>query len=176
MRTTVFFGGLVKHSSAGSFVVEGVVRWPQRLSNLAYLCLLVLLCSSVAAMAQVNLYVRGYNASRTGANLQEQILTPANVNPTNFGKLFTVPTDGQIYASPLYVSNLQIAGGTHNVLYVATMFNTIYALDADTGATLWTQNFGYPIIAEDVQNNQNIDWRTGIGFLSTPVVDRAHLS
>ncbi len=73
--------------------------------------------------------------------------------------------------SPLYVSNLQIAGGTHNVVYIETMFNSIYALDADTGATLWTQNYGYPIIAEDVQNNQNIDWHTGIGILSTPVID-----
>ena len=82
------------------------MRWRQRYSTLAYFCLLALLCSSIAATAQVNLYVRGYNASRTGANLQETILTPANVNPTNFGKLFTVPTDGQIYASPLYVSNL----------------------------------------------------------------------
>lgn len=147
------------------------MRWRQRYSTLAYLCLLALLCSSIAATAQVNLYVRGYNASRTGANLQETILTPANVNPTNFGKLFTVQTDGQIYASPLYVSNLQIAGGTHNVVYIETMFNSIYALDADTGATLWTQNYGYPIIAEDVQNNQNIDWHTGIGILSTPVID-----
>jgi hypothetical protein len=147
------------------------LRRRQGYSTLAYLCLLALLCSTIAATAQVNLYVRGYNASRTGANLQETILTPANVNPTNFGKLFTVQTDGQIYASPLYVSNLQIAGGTHNVVYIATMFNSIYALDADTGATLWTQNFGYPIIAEDVQNNQNIDWRTGIGILGTPVID-----
>ena len=147
------------------------MRWPQRLSNVAYVCLLVLLSSSLLATAQVNLYVRGYNNSRTGANLEEQILTPANVNPTNFGKLYTVKTDGQIYASPLYVSNLSINGGTHNVVFIATMFNTIYALDADTGATLWTQNYGYPIIAEDVQNNQNIDWRTGIGILSTPVID-----
>ncbi len=163
---------MLKYLSAGSCFVGRMIRRPQRLSSVASLCLLALLCSSLSATAQVNLYVRGYNNSRTGANLQEQILTPANVNPTNFGKLFTVPTDGQIYASPLYVSNLSIAGGTHNVLFVATMFNTIYALDADTGATLWTQNFGYPIIAEDVQNNQNIDWHTGIGILSTPVIDR----
>ena len=162
---------MLKYLSAGSCFVGRMIRRPQRLSSVASLCLLALLCSSLSATAQVNLYVRGYNNSRTGANLQEQILTPANVNPTNFGKLFTVQTDGQIYASPLYVSNLSIAGGTHNVLFVATMFNTIYALDADTGATLWTQNFGYPIIAEDVQNNQNIDWHTGIGILSTPVID-----
>jgi Bacterial Ig-like domain (group 3)/MBG domain (YGX type)/PQQ-like domain len=147
------------------------MRLGQRFSTLANLCLLALLCSTVAATAQVNIYQRGYNNSRTNANLQETILTPANVNPTNFGKLFTVPTDGQIYASPLYVANLSINGGTHNVLYVATMFNTIYALDADTGVALWSKNYGYPIIAEDVQNNQNIDWRTGIGILSTPVID-----
>ena len=125
----------------------------------------------MSAMAQVNVVTRGYDASSTGANLQETTLTPANVNPTNFGKLFTVPTDGQIYAEPLYVANLSIAGGQHNVLFVETMFNTVYALDADTGATLWTQNYGYPIIAEDVQNNQNIDWHTGIGILGTPIID-----
>jgi hypothetical protein len=147
------------------------MRLGQRFSTMAYLCLLALLCSSIAATAQVNIYARGYNNSRTGANLQETILTPANVNPTNFGKLFTVKTDGQIYASPLYVANLSINGGTHNVLYVETMFNSVYALDADTGAILWTKNYGYPIIAEDVQNNQNIDWHTGIGILSTPVID-----
>jgi Bacterial Ig-like domain (group 3)/MBG domain (YGX type)/PQQ enzyme repeat len=147
------------------------MRLRQRFSTVAYLCLLALLGSSVTATAQVNIYQRGYNNSRTNANLQETILTPANVNPTNFGKLFTIKTDGQIYASPLYVSNLAINGGTHNVLYVATMFNTMYALDADTGTVLWQQNYGYPIIAEDVQNNQNIDWRTGIGILSTPVID-----
>ena len=103
-------------------------------------------------MAQVNVYTRSYDTSRTGANLQETILTPANVNSTNFGKLFTFHTDGEIYAQPLYVSNLAIAGGTHNVVFVASMLNTVYALDADTGAQLWSQNFGSPIIPQDVEN------------------------
>ena len=120
------------------------MRLQQRFSTLASFCLLTLLCFSIAATAQVNIYQRGYNNSRTNANLQETILTPADVNPTSFGKLFTVKTDGQIYASPLYVSNLQIAGGTHNVLYVATMFNTIYALDADTGGNFVDTEFWLP--------------------------------
>jgi Bacterial Ig-like domain (group 3)/MBG domain (YGX type) len=115
--------------------------------------------------------MRGYNTSRTQANLQETILTPQNVNSNNFGKLFTVQTDGEIYTQPLYVSNLAIAGGTHNVVFVGTTFNSIYAIDADNGTIYWTQNFGYPIIAEDVQNDNNISWYTGIGIIGTPVID-----
>jgi len=124
-------------------------------------------------MSQVNVYTRSNDNSRTGANLQETILTPANLNATNFGKLFTVHTDGQIYAQPLYVSNLQIAGGTHNVVFVPSMLNTVYALDADTGAALWTQNYGSPIITQDVEYDQNISWATRLGILGTPVIDPA---
>ena len=115
-----------------------------RLSAQACLGLLLLVSSGVAAMAQVNVYTRSYDTARTGANLQETILTPANVNPTSFGKLFTVKTDGEIYAQPLYVSGLAINGGTHNVVFVASMLNTVYALDADNGTVLWSKNFGTP--------------------------------
>ncbi len=135
------------------------------------LCLSLLVYCSVAAMAQVNVYTRSYDNARSGANLQETTLTPANVNSTSFGKLFTVHTDGEIFAQPLYVSNLAIAGGTHNVVFVASMLNTVYAIDADSGAVLWSQNFGSPIIPQDVENDQNISWATGLGILSTPVID-----
>ncbi len=135
--------------------------------------LLALGFSGLVAAAQVNVYTRSNDNSRTGQNLQETILTPAIVNSTNFGKLFTVATDGQIYAQPLYVSNLAIAGGTHNVVFVASMLNTVYALDADTGATLWTQNYGSPIIPQDVEFDQNISWATRLGILGTPVIDPA---
>ena len=147
--------------------------WFKHFAAHASLCVLLLLCAGIAALAQVNVYTRSNDNSRTGANLQETILTPGNVNATNFGKLFTVHTDGQIYAQPLYVSNLAIAGGTHNVVFVASMFNTVYALDADTGSTLWTQNYGSPIIAQDVEYDQNISWATRIGILGTPVIDPA---
>ena len=116
----------------------------------------------------MNVYTRSNDNARTGQNLQETILTPANVNAAGFGKLFTIHTDGQIYAQPLYVSNLAIAGGTHNVVFVASMLNTVYALDADTGATLWTQNFGSPIIPKDVETDGNIVWQTRLGILGTP--------
>ena len=135
------------------------------------LVLLLLVCCSVAALAQVNVYMRGYNTSRTQANLEETILTPQNVNSNNFGKLFTVHTQGEIYAQPLYVSNLAINGGTHNVVFVADTFNNVYAIDADNGTIYWQQNFGFPIIAEDVENDNNISWYTGIGIIGTPVID-----
>ena len=135
--------------------------------------LLSVVCLSLAARAQVNVYTRSNDNARTGQNLQETILTPANVNAAGFGKLFTIHTDGQIYAQPLYVSNLAIAGGTHNVVFVASMLNTVYALDADTGATLWTQNFGSPIIPKDVETDGNIVWQTRLGILGTPVIDPA---
>jgi hypothetical protein len=164
---------VAKHSSSDSNFAEGVLTLSKRFLALSSFFLLALWFSSIVAAAQVNVYTRSNDNSRTGANLQETILTPAIVNSTNFGKLFTVATDGQIYAQPLYVSNLAIAGGTHNVVFVASMLNTVYALDADTGATLWTQNYGSPIIPQDVEFDQNISWATRLGILGTPVIDPA---
>src|SRR5690348_17097406 len=76
--------------------------------------------------------------ARTGQNLQEMILTPANVNSSTFGRLFTIPVDGKVDAQPLYVPALAIPGqGTHNVLFVVSEHDSAYAFDADTGAALW---------------------------------------
>ena len=84
-----------------------------------------------------------------------------------------MPIDGQVYAQPLYVSNLNIAGGTHDVVLVASMLNSVYAIDAPTGAILWQRNFGTPITPREVETDQNISWNTGIGILGTPVIDPA---
>ena len=93
----------------------------------------------------VNVLTQHNDLSRTGANTSETILTPANVNPTNFGKLFTDAVDGQVYAQPLYVENLSISGGTHDVVFVCTESNSVYAFDADTaGITYWHTNLGTP--------------------------------
>jgi len=129
--------------------------------------------STVRTSAQVNVYTRSYDNNRSGANLQETILKPSNVGAATFGKLFSVHTDGQIYAQPLYVSHLTIAGGTHNVVFVATMLNSVYAIDADSGTQLWTQNYGPPINPEEVESDHNISWNTGLGILGTPVIDPA---
>ena len=85
------------------------------------------------AHAQVNVTTYHNDAARTGQNTQETILTPSNVNSTQFGKLFSVTVVGAVYAQPLYLSAVSIAGGTHNVLYVVTEHDNVYAIDADNG-------------------------------------------
>src|SRR5438445_12720009 len=76
--------------------------------------------------------------TRTGQNLNERILVPSRVNPSSFGKLFVISVDGKVDAQPLYASALVIPSqGTHNVLFVATEHDSVYAFDADTGTALW---------------------------------------
>ena len=81
--------------------------------------------------------------SRTGQNLAETTLTPSNVNSTSFGKVFSYAVDGQIYAQPLYVPNVSIKGSVHNVVYVATENDSLYAFDADyeQSTPLWHRSF-----------------------------------
>src|SRR5437868_11799246 len=103
--------------------------------------------ASFSATAQVNVLTYRYDTGRTGANVNETILKPSNVNSSAFGKRFSYTVDGYVYAQPLYVSGLSIPGkGTHNVLFVATEKNTVYAFDADvttaSGGLLWQVNLG----------------------------------
>src|SRR5258708_6892395 len=86
-------------------------------------CLLVI----SSASAQVNVLTQHNDNNRSGDNLQETILNTSNVNQTNFGKLFSYAVDDQIYGQPLYAANVAIAGGTHNVVYVATVNDSVYA-------------------------------------------------
>jgi hypothetical protein len=122
------------------------------------------------SQAQVSVTTQHNDNSRTGANLSETVLNTSNVNATTFGKLFAVTVDGEVYAQPLYMPQVAIAGGTHNVVYVATMNNSLYALDADNGAQLWKTNYGTPITASDVQCCCT-DVSLYIGILGTPVID-----
>ena len=113
----------------------------------------------------------GYDTARTNANLNETVLTPANVSPNKFGRLFQLPADGQIYAQPLYQANVAVAGqGIHNVVFFATMHNTVYAYDADTAAPpLWTVNLGPSVPASAYGSFTDIT--PEIGVLGTPVID-----
>jgi len=133
--------------------------------------LFVALFAVVPAGAQFNVLTDNYGNARTNANLNERVLNTLNVNATQFGKLFSLPVGGYINAQPLYVQNVAIPGkGTHNVVYVATLHNDVYAFDADTQASpLWHVNLGpsFPAQGLDVAD------LTEIGILGTPVIDDA---
>lgn len=103
-----------------------------------YLSIGLLLPQAIA----VNVIMQHNDLSRTGANTSETILTTANV-AKSFGRLFTNAVDGQVYAQPLYIQNLRISGGTHNVVFVCTESNSVYAFDADTaGIAYWHVKLG----------------------------------
>jgi uncharacterized protein (TIGR03437 family) len=153
------------------------------------LCSLVIFVCSSILFAQVDVLTANYDNNRTNANLSEFVLNKSNVNPAQFGKLYSLTIDGEAYAQPLYVRGVNFAGATvRNVLYVATMNNSVYAFDADAAAStapLWHVNFGTPVNPHDFDypaDNSTTpptpvtpytDILNGIGILSTPVIDPA---
>jgi outer membrane protein assembly factor BamB len=109
--------------------------------------------------------------ARTGQQLAETILTPANVRSSSFGKVAFLSVDGAVDAEPLFLAAVPIAGGTHNVVYVATENASVYAFDADSGAVLWrVSTLGNGENPSDDHNCNQITPR--IGITATPVIDR----
>jgi Bacterial Ig-like domain (group 1) len=150
-----------------------------RLSAFLMICKVALLtfiaaAFSNAAQAQVSfLNSRGDNM-RSGANTNETLLTPSNVNKNSFGHLFSAPVDYQVLAQPLYVPQVNIPGqGTHNVVYVVTQADSVYAFDADNGTQLWYASMtmgGTPATGKTLPCG-TVGGFTQEGIIGTPVID-----
>jgi hypothetical protein len=120
-----------------------------------------------------------YDNQRTGATSAETTLTPRNVNSARFGTLMAVPVDGDVFAQPLYLPNLEVPGkGRHDVVFVASEHDSVYAIDA-TGAAavvLWHISFINPAAGVTPVAEQDVRCpfiSPDIGITSTPVIDEA---
>ena len=135
----------------------------------------IALLMSLSARAQVNVTTWHNDLSRSAVNPQETILTTANVNSTEFGRLFSIPVDGQVYAQPLILSGVSVGGGSHNVVYVATEHDSVYAIDAESGAT-YAQVSLIPAGGTTVNTSSDLvpacgDIQPEVGITGTPVID-----
>ena len=178
------FRGTVNFMSSPGFN-NSSLSYKSAFAALKALALLAIVSfGAVSANAQVNVTTYQNDIGRTGQNLNETILNPSNVNPTQFGKLFSQPVDGQVYAQPLYLSGITINGVTHNIVFVATENDTVYAFDADSNggidaAPLWqasmlTAAHGAAAGATTVSSsNVGTDITPQVGITGTPVIDPA---
>jgi hypothetical protein len=133
--------------------------------------LLLAVCSIQPTFAQDVLTYHNDNA-RTGQNLNETVLNPNNVNFNQFGRLFILAADGKVDAEPLYVSTLTVASTGHNVVFVASEHDSVYAYDADTGALLWQVTLLKS--GETPSDDRGCRQVTPeIGITATPVIDRS---
>ena len=135
--------------------------------------------ASVAVTDLTGVLTQRFDNARTGQNLQEYALTPATLStPGAFGKLFSCTVDGAVYAEPLYVANLSINGGTHNVVFVATEHDSVYAFDADANPCVqyWKTSFlgpGVTTVSPDTAQDggPGADLPVELGVTGTPVID-----
>ena len=116
------------------------------------------------------------DVARTGQNLQEYALTPTTITGGNFGKRWSCPLDGSVYAQPLYMANVSIGGGTHNVVFVVTMHDTIYAFDADNSGSRALLDISYVNASAGISSISSAnagcnDVLVEYGITGTPVID-----
>src|SRR5437667_1079029 len=118
--------------------------------------------------------------TRSGWNDNETALTTTNVNVQQFGKVFTLTVDGEVYGQPLVVGHVFIGGGYHNVVYIATVNNTLYAYDGDNGTLYWRKSFTAPGMRPPRNTDMTgacggtyTNFSGNIGIVGTPVIDSA---
>lgn len=172
-------GAPQNHPTHVATVLPGFKRKNRRW-GLRSLLIFALACAANSSSAGVNVLTYHNDNARTGQNTNETILTPAVVSSANFGKIFSHPVDGYVYAQPLVVTGVNISGkGTHDVVYVATEHDSVYAFDADddTGANvlpLWQVSFINPPAGVTTAGVSDVDCAElvpEIGITSTPVID-----
>jgi hypothetical protein len=128
--------------------------------------------SGTTALKGTDVLTYKNDLSRSGQNISESILTPATVTSSTFGLLRSLPADGKVDAQPLYASQLAISGSTHNVVFVATEHDSVYAFDADSGSVLWQVTL--LASGETLSDTHGCSQVTPeIGVTSTPVIDRS---
>ncbi len=168
-------------------VTSGHARYTALIRLLAglrrlFLLGLIITGGSLSTRAQVSVTTWRNDIARTGQNLNETILNPSNVNATQFGKLFSQTVDGYVYAQPLYLPNVTISGQTHNVVFVETENDSVYAFDADNNggsnaSPLWFASMlstahGAAAGATTVSSNYvGTDIIPQVGITGTPVID-----
>src|SRR6266566_4225100 len=144
--------------------------------------LLTLFFARVHLLAQTSVTTWHYDNARTSANTSETVLTPSNVNSASFGKLTTLPVDGFVVANPLYLPGVNVLGqGVHNIVYVATLHDSVYAFDADStnSSPLWMTSIlnyspaGATSVPASVKRASTTTGWTEVGIVSTPVIDPA---
>jgi outer membrane protein assembly factor BamB len=129
--------------------------------------------------AQISITTQHNDLTRSGWNNKENILTPANVNVRQFGKIFSVAVDDQVYTQPLILSNVMIGDSLRNIAAVGTVKNTVYAFDADKGTLFWSKNYTAPglrvVYTTDFlgpcDGGENTDVSKNVGIIGTPVID-----
>jgi hypothetical protein len=130
---------------------------------------------TINALGQVDVLTQHNDNARTGANLRERVLTPRNVNQGQFGMLFKRVVDDQLYTQPLVVTGVKVDGGTHDLVLVTTVNNSVYAFDANDAeatAPIWHVNFGTPANVHST-NFGCLDINGQMGIIGTPVIDKA---